>query len=240
MFAMQREIEQELQMSRFTGLFKLCGALLGLTVAATLLADDQPARNPPAVKPARNAEPESKARRIPDFQLADLQGRQHARQEWSRSKGVVLFFLGTECPVANGYTPVVQELADRYAKQGILVYGVHVDTDVTPQVGAKHATEFGLRFPILLDPERVLAQPIGAATLGEAALLSPRGDLVYRGRIDDRYATNGKRRDEPTRKDLEEAVQATLAGRPPATVETKVFGCPFPRKGTRPKGNSPD
>ncbi len=63
----------------------------------------------------------------------------------------------------------------------------------------------------------------------EAVVVSRDGKLVYRGRIDDRYATSGKRRDEPTTHDLSAAVDAVLAGKAPAVSQTKVFGCPLPK-----------
>ena len=51
--------------------------------------------------------------------------------------------------------------------------------------------------------------------------------MLYRGRIDDRYSPDGKRRNEPRTRDLEDALDAVAAGRKPAVSETPVFGCPL-------------
>jgi len=56
----------------------------------------------------------------------------------------------------------------------------------------------------------------------------PRARLVYRGRIDDRYVAFGRVRAAPTTHDLEDAVAATLAGRPVPHDVTPAVGCFIP------------
>ena len=109
-------------------------------------------------------------------------------------------------------------------------YGVHCEADLSATDAAKHAKEYGLTFPILLDPTQKLARAVGATITPQAVLLSPQGDVLYRGRIDDRFALNGKRRDVPTRHDLADAIESVLAGKSPPEAETKCFGCPIPKK----------
>jgi len=59
----------------------------------------------------------------------------------------------------------------------------------------------------------------------EAAIFSARGELLYHGRIDNRYISFGKARNRPTRQDLEETLQTALAGRPFKEVATPAIGC---------------
>jgi peroxiredoxin len=175
---------------------------------------------------------------VKDFALTDLQEHVHSRAEWKDKKAVVLFFLGTECPVSNGYAPEFRRLAKAFAAQGVLCYGVHPDPDVALDAARKHAAEYHLAFPILLDPTQVLARQTGVRVVPEAVLLSSGGQVVYRGRIDDRYAADGKRRDVPRVRDLEMAVTAILAGKAPTVVETKAFGCPLPSPAPPPAATS--
>ena len=56
--------------------------------------------------------------------------------------------------------------------------------------------------------------------------------LLYRGRIDDRVADFGKRRVEPTRRDLRLALDDILAGKPVQTRLTKAVGCYIPEDNT--------
>jgi len=165
---------------------------------------------------------------VKDVALLDIERRVHTPAEWSNKKAIVLFFLGTECPVSNGYAPEFCRLAKAFANQGVLFYGVHPDPDVTIDAANKHSTEYRLDFPILLDPAQTLTQQAGVCVVPEAVVLSPTGQVRYRGRIDDRYAPDGKRRDVPRVRDLEVAMTAILAGKAPTVVETTAFGCPLP------------
>lgn len=171
----------------------------------------------------------AQTRKVESFSLADTQGKPHSAGEWKNAKGVVLFILGTECPVANGYAPLMQRLAATYEPRGVVCYGVHPDADVTADVAAVHAKEYGLKFPILLDGQQKLVSQTGARVLGQAVLLSPQGEVLYQGRIDDKYSETGRRRDEARVKDLEQAIDAVLAGKRPPVAETKAFGCPIPK-----------
>jgi len=166
---------------------------------------------------------------IAELSLSDSAGKPFLLKQWDQHKAVVLFFLGTECPVSNGYAPDMQTLAKRLTAERVACYGIHCDPTVTPEDAARHAKEYGLTFPLLFDPEQVLARAAGVRVTPEAVVLSPQGKVLYRGRLDDRYATNGKRRDQPTVYDLENALRAVLAGKLPEVSETAAFGCPLPR-----------
>jgi peroxiredoxin len=166
--------------------------------------------------------------RVGGFALQDAHGGHHTAEEWANCKAVVLFFLATDCPVSNGYAPDMTRLAKKYAGQGVIVWGVHPDPDVTPEAAVKHAGEYSLPFPIVLDPQQRLARQAGVRVTPEAAVLSPTGAVLYCGRIDDRYSTGGKRRVEATTKDLEDALKSVLAGGTVAAPRTRGYGCPLP------------
>jgi peroxiredoxin len=165
---------------------------------------------------------------VKEFSLQDVSGNRHSPAEWAGRKAVVLVFLATECPVSNSYAPVLKRLAAEYQPKGVAVYGVHADPELSAAAAIKHAAEYGLSFPLLLDPQQVLARQTGATRVPEAVLVSPQGQVLYRGRIDDRYAPDGRRRDEPRVHDLKEAIVAVLAGKAPARDRTPVYGCPLP------------
>ena len=141
----------------------------------------------------------------------------------------ILIFLNPECPVANHYAPEMNRLL---AKSGdaLLFFGVHSDPSVTREQAAAHAREFGLRFPVVLDPDQVLAEAAGARWTPEVAVMTADGRVLYRGRIDDRYSETGKRRDEPRRRDMELVIDALRSGDRVDVPHTKVFGCPIPKR----------
>lgn len=175
---------------------------------------------------------------VKEFALTDAQGRKHTNQAWKNRKAVVLIFLGTECPVSNGYSPEYRRLFKTYSGKDVLFFGIHPDPDVSGAIAAQHAAEYRLPFPVLLDPSQNVAKQAQVKVVPEGVVLSATGQILYRGRIDDLYNTKGNRREEPMTRDLEEALKAVLAGRAPPVAVTQAFGCPLPQpvkgaKGTR-------
>jgi hypothetical protein len=80
----------------------------------------------------------------------------------------------------------------------------------------------------ILDSELKCAKRVGATITPEAVVLSPAGDVLYRGRIDDRYPKpGGKRRESPTSFDLRDALAATVAGKPVPKPWPPAVGCPI-------------
>jgi peroxiredoxin len=190
--------------------------LIALTTAAA----------PPEVAPSHA---------VRNFDLSDAAGTKHSAKEWASSKAIVLFFVWADCPASNGYAPEMIRLAKAYGSKDVLFFGVHSDPELTAEQAAKHAKEYELPFPMLLDPTQQLAHETGTKRSPTAAVLLPEGKVLYLGRIDDRYVSLGKKRAEPTRRDTQEALDAILAGKAPAVAETEVIGCLLPKIIEKPK-----
>ena len=168
------------------------------------------------------------ARFVADLALRDTSGTLHDFRAATDRKAVVFFLLGTECPVSNGYAPEMTRIAEKYGPSGVAFFGVHPDPDVTPESASAHAAEYRLGFPVLLDPTQELAEAAGAGVTPEAIVIDDGGMVVYRGRIDDTYAPDGKRRDRPTTHDLRKVLDDLDAGKTPAPIVRPAFGCPLP------------
>ena len=166
---------------------------------------------------------------VPRFQLRDTQGTVHSPAEWDGQKAILLFFVTTDCPVANGYVPEMNRIRDAFAARGVLVYAVQADTTTADADVARYAKDYRYSFPLLLDPRQVLVQLSGAAVTPEAVVLSPEGKVLYKGRIDNRVADFGKQRPQATERDLRDALEAVLAGKPVLHPVTKSIGCAINR-----------
>jgi hypothetical protein len=87
-----------------------------------------------------------------------------------------------------------------------------------------HAKEHGFEFTILKDWNNVVADKLGASVTPEIYVLSPNFELLYHGRIDD-----SQRENRVSSKDLRNALDLALAGKPVPVRETKAFGCTIKR-----------
>jgi peroxiredoxin len=163
-----------------------------------------------------------------DDQLRDVDGQTHKPLSLKDKKATVLFFLLPDCPISNAYAPTIKRICADYESKKIAAFVVHADPDVTAERAKKHAKEYGLPCPVLLDPAHVLVKKTGATRAPEVAVLGPDQKVLYRGRIDNWYADYGKRRGEPTQHDLRNALDAILAGKAVATPTTEVIGCFLP------------
>src|SRR5439155_101853 len=110
------------------------------------------------------------------------------------TKTLTLVFVLPDCPIGNSYIPEINRLHEEYSDRGAPIVLVHVDPEITADRAREHAQEFGIKCPVTLDPDQLYARNAGATIAPEAAVFSPRGELLYRGRIDDQNADLGKRR----------------------------------------------
>ena len=135
----------------------------------------------------------------------------------------VYIFTTTDCPISNRYAPEIQRLAAKFGSQAAFVLVYPVPTD-TPQAIDLHKQKFGYTIAHVRDTDRKLLKRTGVTVTPEVAVMKE-SELVYRGRIDDRYIDFGKDRPNPTKRDLEDALTAVIAGKAVANKETRAIGC---------------
>ena len=159
-----------------------------------------------------------------DIALAAIDGSVHHPLR-SSGKATAFIFITNDCPIANGYAPEINRIVNEYTARGVSIYLVHVDRDILAEQAKTHASEYGYTCPVLLDTKHLLVHATGATVTPEAAVIDQNRALAYRGRIDDRYTDFGKRRAEPSKRDLREALDAVLAGRSVLEARTRAIGC---------------
>lgn len=166
---------------------------------------------------------------VPRFQLRDTNGTLHTPAEWRGTKAILLFFVTTDCAVTNSYVPEMNRIEASYATRGVRSFSVQADTSVALNVSAEYARDYRYAFPLLLDPHQVLVKLTGATVTPQAVVLSPQGQVLYRGRIDNRVEDFGRQHPEATVRDLRNALEEVLAGKPVAVPYTESIGCAITR-----------
>ena len=154
----------------------------------------------------------------------DLTGKAVDPFREASGKAVVLVFLRTDCPISNRYAPAIQQLSGRYTGQAAF-WLVYPDQQASAASIRKYLKDYGYTLPALRDPHRALVGKSRVQVTPEAAVFDARGHLVYHGRIDDWYVDFGRSRPAPTTHDLDDAIRATLSGKPPAAGVTNAVGC---------------
>ncbi len=142
---------------------------------------------------------------------------------------VVVVFLSTQCPYVMASEERINALARAYAGR-IAFVGINSNESESEArreeslEGMKaHAAKRGYAFPYLKDESQAVIKAYGGVCTPDFFLFDAGGRLVYRGRMDDNTTP---RRDAPvSRRDLKEALDAVLAGRPVDPDQKPSRGC---------------
>ena len=103
---------------------------------------------------------------------------------------------------------------------------VEQPTEALEDLGVQQVDPFAGQ--VELDVQHALVERTGAKITPEAAVFVAGVDgpqLVYCGRIDDRYVEFGVERPAPTRNDLEEVIRRLIAGQRVELRRTQAVGC---------------
>lgn len=164
-------------------------------------------------------------KKVEDFKLKDYNGKDRALSDYKGKKAVVLMFIATRCPVSNGYNERMARLDADYRDKGVQFIGINSNKQEPVEEVAKHAGEHGFKFPVLKDPDNVLADRFGAQVTPEIYVIDSKGVLRYHGYIDD----DQYQKKEKSSQDLRVALDALLTGKPVSVERTKAFGCTIKR-----------
>ncbi len=168
---------------------------------------------------AQAAEKPALGRQAPDFSLKDLSGKTHSLNTY-RGRITIVAFIATECPISNDYNGRMREIANEYSQRNVAFLGINSNfTESVEQIKA-HAAKNNLGFTILKDAENKVADAYGAERTPEIFVLDEKGVLRYHGRVD-----NSRDVRRVNRRDLREALNELLAGKPVSVAEGKSFGC---------------
>jgi hypothetical protein len=159
------------------------------------------------------------------YAALDQNGAVYRLAEMRGSRATAIVMLSPECPISNQYIPTLNRLGREFAQQQIEFVGVVSDPTLAWSDVAKFAREFSIEIPLLYDTSGDLRQTLQPTHVPESFLLSPRGAMLYSGRIDNRYESVGRRRAKITQHDLRDAMAALLEDREITPLRTTPVGC---------------
>jgi hypothetical protein len=147
------------------------------------------------------------------------------------TEAIVLFFIASDCPIANRYIPEIRGLEEKFAAQHVVFWYVYPNVGETPDGVRQHEAAYGAEKHVLLDPDHRLVGLAHAKLTPESAILVPERQgtetlrTVYHGRIDDRYIQFGQERPKATQHDLERAIGDVLQHRVVEQPNGPAVGC---------------
>lgn len=160
-----------------------------------------------------------------NLRLLELSGKPVNPLQAANLNATVFIFVRSDCPISNRYAPEVRRLYDKFSSRGVAFWLVYPDPKEAPAAIRQHLKEYEYPFGALRDPSHSLVTLTGAKVTPETAVFVGAGKMVYHGRIDDLYVDFGKARRAPTTHDLEQVLEAILAGKPVHEASMPAVGC---------------
>jgi thiol-disulfide isomerase/thioredoxin len=160
----------------------------------------------------------------PPAELPATDGKSYPPLDAAEKKAVVLFFVSPFCSTTRPFMKEINSISADYADKATITL-VHSDSEITIEVAFQHADLEQVKARVLIDKSQQLAKHVGATTTPEAVIVSPAGEVMYRGRINDLYLGPTKRQRSATTHDLREALDAVLTGKPVSSPQQPAQGC---------------
>ena len=163
--------------------------------------------------------------KAPDFSLPATDGKTYTFADVAGPKGTLVIFTCNHCPYAVAYQDRIVALTEHYRPLGIGVAAISCnDAQAYPDDSfakmKERAAEKKFNFPYLYDETQAIALKYGPKVTPHVFLFDSTRTLIYRGRIDDSAKEKGVKK-----RELADALDAILAGKPVPTPSTIAFGC---------------
>ena len=175
--------------------------------------------------------------KAPDFRLPDTNGKFVSSADFTGAPALIVIFMCNHCPYVKHIRGALAQLARDYLPRRVGMVGISANDaakypDDSPAEMAKEAKAAGYLFPYLYDETQEVAKAYHAACTPDIYLFDQQQQLVYRGQLDDSRPGNNL---PVTGKDLREALEAVLAGKPVSPNQKASIGCSVKWK----PGNAP-
>ena len=163
----------------------------------------------------------------PAFTLPDVVSGKPVSLDALDKKPLLVMFICRHCPYVKHVQNELARLGRDYAGQSLAIVAISSNDaraypDDAPDSLREMASELGFNFPFCYDESQEVARAYGAACTPDFFLYDSARRLVYRGQLDDSRPGNGI---PVTGRDLRQAIDAVLGGRPVNANQKPSIGC---------------
>ena len=164
--------------------------------------------------------------KMPEFELKDPSGKVYRSGQVYGSKGLLVAFTCNHCPYAQAIWPRLIQLAKDATKLGINTVGINPNIhpgypEDAPERMKEKMKEWGIPFPYLIDETQGVAKTFQAQCTPDLYLFDSSHKLEYHGRLDD----NWKEESKVKRRELREAIDNLVSGKPVSGKQYPSMGC---------------
>ena len=163
----------------------------------------------------------------PKFALPDTEDIVYSSEEFRDAPAMLVMFLCNHCPYVKHVSAEIARIGKEYGDRGVAIFGISSNDisrypDDAPEKMRAEKARAGYTFPYMYDESQDVARAYHAACTPDFFLFDSKRKLVYRGQLDDSRPNNGK---PVTGRDLRDALDAVLDGRPVTAEQVPSIGC---------------
>lgn len=160
-----------------------------------------------------------------DFSLRGTDDKIYSLTSFDNAKGFVIIFTCNHCPYSKAYEDRIIALQNKYKEKGIEVIAINPNNPASYEADSFEnmkirAKEKNFNFPYLFDDGQKIFPKYGATKTPHVFLLNADKKVEYIGAID-----NSTEESTVSKKYLEDAIDALLAGKKIKVTTTKAIGC---------------
>ena len=144
----------------------------------------------------------------------------------SQDSITVYYFLLEDCKICQYYTPLMNELNEKYNDDNLSFVGLFPNRYSNEETIAEFQEKYGIQFPLKREYFQTKTKDFGVKITPEVVIYNHATDAVlYKGRIDNAYAALGKRRRVVTAHELEDILVDLQEGKRDQYPNTDAVGC---------------
>ena len=138
----------------------------------------------------------------------------------------VYIFLHESCVISQYYTLPLRELQEEYANENVQFIGLFPNFSSKPNKMETFKEKYQIPFELKTDYYHRKKEEFEATVTPEVVVYNEsKGQLIYRGRIDDAYARVGKRKRVTTTSELKDVLESIRNNQPIMVSNTQAIGC---------------
>lgn len=136
-------------------------------------------------------------------------------------KGTIFIFVASHCPCSDPHRLLIQSLVQQYREKGVSFQAVFSNKNESQELAKRFMKQNGWDFDFVIDQNGKVMKNYQAKITPEAFLLNPKGEILYRGAIDDSVSNMGQIKNPY----LKTALVQFLSGKKIDPRETPPYGC---------------
>ena len=143
----------------------------------------------------------------------------------SRDSLTLYLFILDDCIICQSYTPKINQLHAQYGDE-IIFMGIFPNFSSKPEKIASFKEKYHIYFETKSDYWKTLTHKFGVVVTPEVVLYDESKEtILYKGRIDNEFASLGKRRRVVTTDELAEVLAMVHSGQKTPFPFTEAVGC---------------